>query len=101
VFDNFNSKDAKNKYMFKSIQIYLNKLLIECNGKLEIVICKNKKDSIRFYNQIEKWCVDRKIKYVLFMGDIARSKYRKDWVEKIQKLTHWDKIKINRPSTRP
>ena len=101
VFNNFIYKDSKNKYMFKSIQVYLNKILIECNGKLEIVICKNKKDSIRFYNQLEKWCADRKMKYVMFMGNIAHSKYKKDWIDKIQDLTHWSRTKINRTSTRP
>ena len=62
---------------------------------------KNKKDSIRFYNQLEKWCVDRKMKYVMFMGNIAHSKYKKDWIDKIQELTHWNRMKINRSSTRP
>ena len=53
IFDNFIDNDSKNKYMFKSVQVYLNKVLIDCNGKLEIVICKNKQDAIRMYNLLE------------------------------------------------
>ena len=87
--------------MFKSILVYLNKILIECNGNLDLVICKNKKDAIRFYNQVEKWCIERKMKYIMFMGDIAHSKHKRDWMDKIQELTHWDRTKIKRPSTRP
>lgn len=101
IFDNFVSKDAKNKYMFKSIQIYLNKVLFDCNGKLEIVICKNKQDAIRMYNMIESIALKKKYKYIAFMGDVSKSKYRKDWFNRIQETTHWNKVKINRPSTRP
>jgi hypothetical protein len=101
IFNEFISKDAKNKYLFKSIQIYLNKVLIDCNGKLDIVICKNKSDAIRFYNKIEEWCKERKYKYILFMGDIDKSKYKTDWIDRIQKLTNWPRAKIVRHSTRP
>lgn len=101
IFDEFISKDAKNKYLFKSIQIYLNKVLIDCNGKLDIVICKNKSDAIRFYNKIEEWCKERKYKYVLFIGDLNKSKYKTEWIDRIQKLTNWPRFKITRSSTRP
>ena len=101
IFDNLIKKDSKNKYMFKSIQIYKNKLLIDCNGNLEMVICKNKNDCIRLYNQIEKWCIDSKIKYIAFMGDTAHSKYKINWIDRIQQLTHWNRRKITRHNTRP
>lgn len=100
IFDNFIAKDSKNKYMFKSIQVYLNKLLIDCNGKLEIVICKNKKDCIRLYNLIEAKSNEKKFKYIMFMGDVSKSKYKGDWIERIMKLTGWNKIKIWRSTTR-
>lgn len=101
IYDNFILNNSQNKYMFKSILIYLNKLLIDCNGKLDIVICKNKKDSIRLYNTLEKWCTNNKLKYILFLGDISHSKHKRDWINKIQELTHWTHHKIGRNSTRP
>jgi len=101
IFENFIAKDAKNKYFFKSIVIYKNKLLIDCNNKLEMVICKNKSDCIRLYNLIEKMSSDKKYKYMAFMGDIANSKYKKMWMDKIRELTHWNNKKIERSSTRP
>lgn len=100
IFDEFIAKDAKNKYMFKTVQILYNKLLIECNDKLEIVICKNKSDAIRMYNQIEQWCIKKKFKYVIFMGRIEQSKHKNQWIEKIKNLTHWNRKKILRRSTR-
>lgn len=101
IFENFISKDSKNKYMFKSVQIFRNKLIIECNGKLEMVICKNKSDSIRLYNKIEEESQKKKYKYVMFMGDVGNGKYKTNWIERIQKLTNWNYTKINRNSTRP
>ena len=101
IFDNFIAKDAKNKYMFKSVQVFKNKLLVDINGKLEIVICKNKSDCVRLYNKIEEVSTNRKFKYIAFMGDVTDSKYKSNWVERIQQLTHWTTYKINRTSTRP
>ena len=100
VFENFILKDSKNKYMFKTIVLYHNKILIECGDKLDMVICKNKSDSIRFFNLLEKYANKNKCKYILFLGDIAHSKYKHDWMNKIQKLTNWSMTKIKRLSTR-
>lgn len=101
IFDTFIEKDAKNKYVFKSIVVYKNKLLIDYNGKLEMVICKNKSDCVRMYNMIEKKSIERKHKNIAFMGDIADSKYKKMWMDRIRELTHWNDKKIERSSTRP
>ena len=101
IFDTFITKDAKNKYMFKSVQVYNNKLLIDCNGKLEMVICKTKQDAIRMYNMIEELATKKKYKYITFMGDVGASKYVSSWIDRIQELTHWDRVKIKRSSTRP
>ena len=65
VFKNFIYNNPKNKNEFKNVCVYLNKILIECNNKLDIVFCKNKSDAIRFYNQLEKWCNDKKMKYIM------------------------------------
>lgn len=100
VFDNFVAVGAKDKYKFKTIQIYHNKVIFECNGHLEMVLCKNKSDSIRFYNLLEQWCLEKKYKYVAFMGDISKSKFREEWVDRLMKWTNWNKQKIIRQSTR-
>ena len=100
IMENFIDKDAKTKTTFKSIQIYLNKVLIEINGNLEMVICKNKSDSMRLYNKIQEECEKKKYKYIAFMGDIANSKYKVNWIERIMKLTNWNRTKVGRISTR-
>lgn len=100
VFDNFILPDSKNKYMFKTVQVYNNKVLIDCNGKLDMVLCKNKSDSIRFYNKLEEWCVKKKMKYIAFMGDVRYGKCRNQWMDRIQELTSWPRNKIKRLSTR-
>lgn len=101
IFDNFISTDAKNKYMFKTVQVYKNKLLVDCNGKLEMVICKNRQDGIRLYNKIEDETVKNKFKYIAFMGDVGKSRYKDDWIKRIKELTHWSDEKIKRRNTRP
>jgi hypothetical protein len=101
IFDNFIAKNGNDKYSIKSIILYKNKLLVECNGKLEMVICKNKSDCIRLYNQLEEFSRNNKFKYNIFMGDIDASKYKSSWMDKIQELTHWNRKKIMRSSTKP
>ena len=101
ILDSFITKDAKNKYVFKTLVVYKNKLLIDYNGKLEMVICKNKSDCVRMYNMIEKISMEKKYKNIIFMGDIANSKYKVAWMNRIRELTHWNDKKIERGSTRP
>ena len=101
IYANFISNNSNNKYLFKTVQLFKNKILVECNGKLDMVICKNKQDAIRMYNMIEEWCERDKMKYIGFMGDLSYSRYKSDWITKIQKLTNWTRKKITRMSTRP
>lgn len=101
ILDNFISKDCKDKTMFKTVQIFKNKLIVECNGNLEIIICKNKSDSIRLYNTIEEYSRNNKYKYIAFMGDVGNSKYKLEWIDRLQTLTGWSRKKIERSSTRP
>lgn len=88
---------------FLTIYIYKNKVLFETSDSLDMVICKNKKDSIRFYNLLKELCDnDKKAKYYLFNGDWSLTRDRKEKCEeKIQKLTNWDLLKIRRSSTKP
>lgn len=101
IFNNIIGKDIKNKYMCKSIQIFKNKILVDCNGKLDMVICKNHSDAVRFYNKVEEIAEKNKYKYLIFLYDVTHSKYKKLWVKRIKDLTHWDNKKILRSSTRP
>ena len=101
IFNTFITKDAKNRYMFKTVHIYKNKLLIDCNGKLEMVICKNKQDGIRLYNKVESESIKKKYKYIAFMGDVSKSKYNKQWIDRIQQMTNWTREKVMRSNTRP
>lgn len=101
ICDEFIAKNAKDKHYFKTVVVYLNKVLVETNGKLEMVICKNQSDAARLYNEIEKLCMKKRYKTVVFLGDVSWGPHMQSYTEKIQKLTHWKEKKIKRTSTRP
>lgn len=101
IYENFISKDGNNKYMFKTVVVYKNKLLVECNGQLEMVICKNVSDAIRLYNKLQEKSDEDKLKYIVFLGNASTSKYKEDWAKRIQSLTGWNMKKVHRSSTRP
>lgn len=101
IYENFILKYRNDKTKLLTVAIFKNKLLIDSDDKLEMVICKNKSDSIRFYNVLEGDVKKDKIKNVIFMGDVWESKSRKYWYDKIANLTHWKWKKIIRHTTRP
>lgn len=101
IYENFIYKDKDIKNKLRTIAIFKNKLLIDSEDKLEMVICKNKSDCIRFYNEVEGDVKKDKIKNVIFMGDVWESKSRKFWYDKVENLTHWKWKKIIRHTTRP
>ena len=97
-FINYNKKD---KYFFKEIVIYRNKLLIDSISGLEIIICKNHQDSVRLYNSLQEYSKNKKYKNILFAGDIHKNSYSYEkWYNKIHELTHWNRRKINKNTTR-
>lgn len=104
IFENYVKPIATCKGDMLSIMLFKNKIVFETiDGTLNMVICKNKSDSIRLYNTLEEWCEKNKeIKYYLFNGDwgITRDKSNRI-VDKIKQLTNWDDLKIKRSSTKP
>lgn len=100
VFENMISNDI-NKYNIKQVLVFRNKLLISTTYELNMVMCKNESDCIRLYNELEKEATNKKIKYVFFSGDAYHSKLKKNWFERIKKLTGWSDTKIRRKSLRP
>jgi len=100
ILDNFFVKDGKDKTVFKTVQVYKNKLLIDINGNLEMVLCKNKDDAVKLYNMIEEFSRKNKFKTTLFMGDLFKSQNVSKWIDRIMERTGWDRIKVTRRSTR-
>lgn len=90
-------------YSFKNVLVYHNKLIIECNGELNVVFCKNISDSYRLYNTLEEKCNDLKNKSILFSGSInAFSKSTiSTWIDRLCSVTGFDRKKIKRNSLRP
>lgn len=101
IVDEFINYNKKDKYFFKEIVIYRNKLLIDSISGLEIIICKNHQDSVRLYNSLQEYSKNKKYKNILFAGDIHKNSYSYEkWYNKIHELTHWNRRKINKNTTR-
>ena len=101
IIDEFINYNKKDKYFFKEIVIYRNKLLIDSISGLEIIICKNHQDSVRLYNSLQEYSKNKKYKNILFAGDIHKNSYSYEkWYNKIHELTHWNRRKINKNTTR-
>lgn len=93
--------DDVGKYNIKQVFVFRNKLLISTTYKLSMVLCKNESDCIRLYNELEREVKEKKDKYVYFSGDAYHSKLKKEWYDRIMKLTGWPFDKVRRKSLRP
>lgn len=88
------------KNYFKRIMIFKNKLIIQYDFDIDMVICKNQEDAIRLYNELEVKTKKAKCRNVFFNGIVAKS--NKDWImEMIMNKTGWNKLKVTRSSTKP
>lgn len=101
IFNEFIELKDDTKRGLRCVVVFQNKLIVETNGHLEMVLCKNKEDAVRMYNLISEWCNKRKIKYVIFGGDVFRSHVRKEWYKKLEEWTSWPWRKLSRNSLRP
>jgi hypothetical protein len=101
ILNNIIYKD-NNINNIKRIIVFQNKLLIESQEKMDMVLCKNKSDCIRLYNSIQTDVLKDKMgKTIFFMGDGFNSSLKKSWYEKMEKLTGWTRRKLNRNSLKP
>lgn len=100
IYENYIKKDC-NKYNFKNVIVYKNKLLIDIQGELNMVLCKNKNDSVRLFNALEEQALKDKLKYIIWSGYVVSTYYKKEWCKRIMNLTGWPKLKVIRPSLRP
>ena len=81
---------------YKRIILYKNKIVVkDDNNNIELILCKNESDAVRFYNKIEEFTKKDKIKQVLFMGDFSSiSERRRNLEKELIEYTGWSKKKI-------
>lgn len=101
IMDNLILGRKPSRYSFLTVRLYLNKLIVGDGDDMDIVICKNKSDALRLYNKLEEEKMERRIRFVAFMGDLAYSKYKSMWIDKICSRTGWNRKRVKRSSTRP
>lgn len=101
IFNEFILSSDDSKKQIKCVVVFQNKLIVDTNGNLNMVLCKNKEDAVRMYNMINEWCNEKKIKYVIFGGDAFRTHVRKEWYARLQEWTSWSWRKLSRKSLRP
>lgn len=101
IYNELLKPKANSKYNILNIYIYKNKLVMDNLEQTELVTCKNKEDAIRLHNMLQTYATNDKLKYILFSGDWSYGNNAKAAVKKIQELTNWTLLKINRSNTRP
>lgn len=102
IYENYIVDKLETQFDFLQIQVYANKILIkEDNGDMEIVMCKNSTDAIRFYNLIETNLKKDKIKQVIMLGVVRpRTAHAGKIVDEIMKVTGLKRNQVERTSTR-
>lgn len=101
IYDSLIKGGLKTNYDIERILIYKNKIIIKYDNKeMNIILCKNMSDAMRFYNLLKEWCKrDRQIFFIGSYDDISEK--RRVLEREIMDYTGWSKIKVQRSSTRP
>lgn len=90
--------NVNNKNYFRRVLVFKNKLIIQYDNDIDMVICKNKEDAIRLYNELEIRIKKEKIRNIFFNGMVSKS--NRDWmIETIMNKTGWNHQKIIREKT--
>lgn len=90
--------NVNNKNYFRRVLVFKNKLIIQYDNDIDMVICKNKEDAIRLYNELEIRIKKEKIRNIFFNGMVSKS--NRDWmIETIMNKTGWGKQKVVREKT--
>ena len=101
IYENLIFNVTEYMYDYRRVLTYKNKVVIKHdNGAIDLIFTKSPSDAIRFYNKLEEWVKNDKIKQVLFIGDYSEiSTKRKQLEEELIKLTGWPKTKIQMKGT--
>ena len=96
IYNNLIISDLYDNLDFKRIFLYKNKIVIKNDAnEIDLVLCKDESDAVRFYNKTEEWIKRDKIKQVLFMGDYSSiSDKRRKLEDELIALTGWTKKKV-------
>ena len=96
IYNNLVTSDLYDNLDFKRIFLYKNKIVIKNDAnEIDLVLCKDESDAVRFYNKTEEWIKRDKIKQVLFMGDYSSiSDRRRKLEDELIALTGWTKKKV-------
>lgn len=100
IYHNIIEDFKKNKSSVGMVICYKNKLLIDNNTKISLIICKNENDAIRLYTFLENSSQTGHIHNIIWRG-IAGKLLKYSVIDKIKALTGWNLKKITRNSTRP
>jgi hypothetical protein len=98
IYDNFITGCLANSYDIIRVSIYKNKLLLRYDDReLNMVMCKNGSDAIRFYNTLKDMTEKKRVKQVVYVGSHNRiSEQRRAIEAEIMELTGWSKNKVQR-----
>jgi hypothetical protein len=96
VFENLILEPTKDKYNVIRVLVYKNKLIVKYDDReLNMVLCKNKSDAIRFYNMISD--KTEKNRQIFCLGSYdSISEKRRELEKEIMNITGWPKTKIQR-----
>lgn len=91
----------RNKYDYKRVILYNNKLVIKDDSDMmDMIICKNKSEAIRMYNMLNDYVTKNNHKQVVFLGAYGgRNRRTSSLIKDICAYTGWPLKKVIRQTT--
>ena len=80
---------------------YRNKVIFDIGSDMNIVFCKNISDALRLYGKLEEFAKEEKLKNIIWMGPVMGKQNASYWLDKLEKKTKFNRMKLQRGSLRP
>ena len=101
IYDNILVGKITNRYDYKRVMLYANKVIIKDDyAEMDLIICKNRSDAIRFYNMLQEKATNDKHKEIVFHGAYrGKSKRTSALIQDVMNYTGWTWKKVVRQTT--
>ena len=100
IYDNILINNMLSEGEIVRVLLYKNKVIFRNDNKIEMVLCKNQSEAIRFYNILEEKVNNEKYNNIFFIGSYSKvSDMRRKLEDELILMTGWDKYKIQKSTT--
>ena len=101
IYEQLIGRFRGHKEICSRVIVYRNKLISDYGQDMDIVFCKNESDANRLYTELEDRAIKEKMKCIIWSGQVNDRQNASYWLDRLQRKTNFNRVKLRRTSLRP